>query len=76
MNQIMRLRRSRAATTTSRTATTAYRHEKAFVKNINATACSTRRPAARLLRRQVPPARGAELLRSLPAITKALQRAR
>ena len=60
MSQIMRLRRDRRAPTTrSRTATTATATSTRSSRTSARTACCTRPTCCRLLRRQVPPARGA-----------------
>ena len=60
MSQIMRLRRIASADHGINDRNNGYRHEHAFVDNIEKNGHPPRgRPAARLLRRQVPPARGA-----------------
>ena len=60
MSQIMRLRRIAGADHEINDRNNGHRHEKAFVKNIEQQRPAARgRPAARLLRRQVPPARRA-----------------
>ena len=60
MSQIMRLRRIAGADHGIDDRNNGHRHEMAFVKNIEQQRPAARgRPAARLLRRQVPPARGA-----------------
>ena len=60
MSQIMRLRRIAGADHEINDRNNGHRHEHAFVNNIRAQRAAARgRPAARLLRRQVPPARGA-----------------
>ena len=60
MSQIMRLRRIAGADHGIDDRNNGHRHEQAFVKNIEKQRAPARgRPAARLLRRQVPPARRA-----------------
>ena len=60
MSQIMRLRRIAGADHEINDRNNGHRHEQAFVENIEKQRAAARgRPAARLLRRQVPPARRA-----------------